>query len=109
MYFKADSSRIEKESYPVLDEIAQFLIHNPDIVIEIGGHTNTMPSAEYCNTLSTARAKSVTDYLIGKGVPKEQLQYKGYGKTEPIIPNDTYSRTARAKNQRVEIKVLRVG
>jgi outer membrane protein OmpA-like peptidoglycan-associated protein len=109
LYFKADSSRIEEESYPVLDEIAQFLINNPDIIIEIGGHTNTKPSPEYCNQLSTARAKSVMDYLIDAGVPKEQLQYKGYGKTQPLVPNDTYSRSAQAKNQRVEIKVLKLG
>jgi outer membrane protein OmpA-like peptidoglycan-associated protein len=51
----------------------------------------------------------VTEYLAQKGVAKGQLQYKGYGKTKPIVPNDTYSRSARAKNQRVEIKVLSLG
>jgi outer membrane protein OmpA-like peptidoglycan-associated protein len=109
LYFKADSTRIGPESYPVLDEIAQFLKMNKDIVIEIGGHTNTLPSADFCNKLSTTRAKSVTEYLAQKGVAKGQLQYKGYGKTKPIVPNDTYSRSARAKNQRVEIKVLSLG
>jgi len=109
LYFKADSSRIEAESYPVLDEIALFLRKNTDVIIEIGGHTNTKPSSEYCNKLSTERARSVTEYLVRKGVPKGQLQYKGYGKMEPIVPNDTYSRSAQAKNQRVEIKVLSVG
>jgi outer membrane protein OmpA-like peptidoglycan-associated protein len=109
LYFKADSSRIQFESNPVLDEIAQFMRQNPDIIIEIGGHTNTIPDSTYCNDLSTARAKSVTDYLIKKGVPKNQLQYKGYGKSKPLIPNDTYSRTWQAKNQRVEIKILSLG
>ncbi|HLF63706.1 MAG TPA: OmpA family protein [Saprospiraceae bacterium] len=109
LYFKADSSRIQYESYPVLEEIAQFMRLNPDIIIEIGGHTNTKPSHSYCDELSTARAKSVMDYLISKGVPRLQLQYKGYGKNKPLVPNDTYSRTAQAKNQRVEIKILSLG
>ncbi len=106
LYFKADSSRIQFESNPVLDEITLFMKQNPDIIIEIGGHTNTIPDSSYCYDLSTARAKSVTDYLIKKGVPKNQVQYKGYGKNKPLIPNDTYSRTWQAKNQRVEIKIL---
>jgi outer membrane protein OmpA-like peptidoglycan-associated protein len=109
LYFKADSSRMDITSYPVLDEISRFMKQNPDIIIEIGGHTNTKPSHSYCNELSTARAKSVTDYLIEKGVPKAQLQFKGYGKNKPLVTNDTYSRTAQAKNQRVEIKILSLG
>lgn len=108
LYFKADSSRIEWDSYPVLDEIAAFMRQNPDIVIEIGGHTNTKPSHSYCDDLSAARAKSVMDFLITKGVSKHQLQYKGYGKNKPLVPNDTYNRSAQAKNQRVEIKILSI-
>jgi outer membrane protein OmpA-like peptidoglycan-associated protein len=109
LYFKADSSRIQFESNPVLDEIALFMKQNPDVIIEIGGHTNTIPDSSYCDILSTERAKSVTEYLIKKGVPKNQLQYKGYGKSKPLIPNDTYSRQWQAKNQRVEIKILSLG
>lgn len=109
LYFKADSSSIEEASHPVLEEIARFLKRYPEVVIEIGGHTNTIPGTEYCNTLSTNRAKSVVEFLIEEGVPKRQLQYKGYGKTKPIVPDDVRSRAAQAKNQRVEIKVLSVG
>lgn len=109
LYFKADSSRIEWGSYAVLDEIVLFMKQNPDIVIEIGGHTNTVPSHSYCDELSTARAKSVTDYLMEKGVPRQQLQYKGYGKSKPLVSNDVYNKAARAKNQRVEIKILSLG
>ena len=109
LYFKADSSRIQDESFAVLDEIAYFMNQNQDIIIEIGGHTNTKPSHDYCNDLSTTRARSVMEYLIDKGVPRSQLQYRGYGKNKPLIPNDTYSRSAQAKNQRVEIKILSLG
>lgn len=109
LYFDADSSNFQPTSFPVLDEIAKFMIQNPDVIIEVGGHTNTKPSNEFCDQLSTARAKSVMDYLLKNGVPNQQLQYKGYGKTKPLVPNDWYDRDAQAKNQRVEIKILKVG
>ncbi len=108
LYFPADSANIQPKSYDVLDEIKRFLISNPDIVIEIGGHTNTIPPDHYCDQLSEARAKAVTDYLIANGVDSEQVEYKGYGRRKPLIPDDKYSRSAQKKNQRVEIKVLKV-
>ncbi len=109
LYFQADSSRIRSESYPVLDEIQRFLIQNPDVVIEIGGHTSTGPSHDFCDDLSSERAKAVTEYLLDKGVAMDQLSYKGYGKRHPIVRDDQKNyRSARRKNQRVEIKVLSV-
>lgn len=106
LYFAADSATIENGSYPVLDEIYAFMKSNPDLTVEIGGHTNTIPGERYCNMLSTERAKAVVDYLTAKGIPEKQLQYKGYGKSKPVVPNDKYSRSAQQKNQRVEIKIL---
>ncbi|MFS8159679.1 MAG: OmpA family protein, partial [Candidatus Roizmanbacteria bacterium] len=61
---------------------------------------------EYCNALSTARAKAVQEYLISQGIAESRLHYKGYGKHDPLIPYDKYNRDARLKNQRVEIKIL---
>ncbi len=55
LYFEADTAAIDTTSYQVLEEIAYFLSQNRDIIVEIGGHTNGMPSEEYCNSLSTAR------------------------------------------------------
>ena len=109
LYFQADSSRIRSESYPVLDEIQRFLVKNPDVIIEIGGHTSTGPSHGFCDELSSARAKAVTDYLLKNGVAMNQLSYKGYGKRNPIVRDDQKDyKSARRKNQRVEIKVLSV-
>ncbi|MBR9919560.1 MAG: OmpA family protein [Bacteroidetes bacterium] len=104
LYFQADSSNIKENSFQVLDEIYQFLDINKDVVVEIGGHTNGNPPHDYCDRLSTARAKAVADYLISRGIPRERLQYKGYGKRKPIASNNTAQ--GRRKNQRVEIKVL---
>jgi outer membrane protein OmpA-like peptidoglycan-associated protein len=108
LYFKADSVNLLPDSYKVLDELAEFLKVFPKTVIEIGGHTNTIPPEDYCNHLSTERAKAVQVYLISQGVPAARLKYKGYGKSDPIIAYDKFNREARIKNQRVEIKILSV-
>lgn len=102
--FKADSSTITEDSYEVLDELYGFMEMNPAVVVELGGHTNTIPPHSYCDKLSTERAKAVASYLHAKGIEWERLKYRGYGKRKPLT-NDT-SLQGRKKNQRVEIKIL---
>ncbi len=104
LLFKADSATIDKTSYEVLDDVYGFLMTNDDVIIEIGGHTNGVPNDEYCDRLSTSRAKSVAEYLVNKGVNPTKVQFKGYGKKKPIADNKT--KYGRDKNQRVEIKIL---
>lgn len=106
IYFQPDSTNMDPSSIPTVDELYEFLVENTNLVIEVGGHTNGVPSHEYCDKLSTERAKSVAQYLVDKGIPASQLRYKGYGKRNPIATNSTEE--GRAKNQRVEIKVLEV-
>ena len=106
LYFDADSTEMKSTSLPVLEELYYFLSSNPTISVEIGGHTNNIPSHDYCDALSTARAKSVVDYMSRKGIPATQLAYKGYGKRKPLVSNR--SSAGRKKNQRVEIKVLKM-
>ncbi len=105
LFFLPDETAPTEDSYEVLDEVYSFLALNKDMVVEIGGHTNTTPSHEYCDKLSTERAKAVVDYLITKGIASSRLQYKGYGKRNPLV-YDKKSKANRLKNQRVEIKVL---
>jgi len=107
LFFEADTSAIDFESFEVLNELYDFLKNNEDIIVEIGGHTNNIPSHDYCNQLSTARAKAVADYLIAKGIVEERISYKGYGKRKPIASNATEE--GRKKNQRVEIKIVSIG
>jgi outer membrane protein OmpA-like peptidoglycan-associated protein len=104
VYFDSDKHDVKVESEPALQEIFSFLAANPDVVVEIGGHTNNIPEHEFCDKLSEERAKSVSDWLISKGIGSERVQYKGYGKRNPFIPNT--SAEGRRKNQRVEIKIL---
>ncbi len=106
LYFKANSWKIEQESDLVLGEVFDFLKENRNILVEIGGHTNTIPVAEDCDKLSTNRAKQVALYLSRKGISPKRLKFRGYGKRKPIIANDMYDMDARKKNQRVEIKIL---
>ena len=104
LFFKADSATITPESEAVLDDLYHFLRNNPTVRIEIGGHTNGRPPHAYCDSLSTARAKAVYDYLVRRGIDPSRLSYKGYGKRMPIAPNTTPE--GRRKNQRVEIKII---
>ena len=104
LYFKADTSAIDKSSYEVLDEVYGFLKNHNKVRIEIGGHTNGLPSHDYCDKLSAARAKAVYDYLVSKGIDPDRLTYKGYGKRRKIASDATAE--GRNKNQRVEVKVL---
>lgn len=106
LLFEADSARLTPECLPVLDEVYDFLAENGGIVIEIGGHTNSTPPDEFCDRLSTARAKAVADYLAGKGIDPKRVVFKGYGKRVPIASNATPD--GRRKNQRVEIKILKI-
>jgi outer membrane protein OmpA-like peptidoglycan-associated protein len=106
LYFLADSSTIQKESYDVLNELYLFLKSNSDISIEIGGHTNTIPPDYFCDRLSTKRAKAVYDYLVKKGLPAKRLKYKGYGKRNPLTKDTTPE--GKKLNQRVEIKILEI-
>ena len=104
LYFDADTFNIKPESHENLDLIAYFLIDNPEFTVEIGGHTNDLPSEEYCKKLSRERARSVTQFLIARGVDPARLSYRGYGKSKPIATNKTA--IGRRMNQRVEIKIL---
>ncbi len=104
VYFDADKYIIREESVPALMEVYKFLTENPDVVLEIGGHTNNRPTDDFAQTLSTSRAKSVADWLVGKGIAPERVQFKGYGKKYPIDSNTTVE--GRKRKQRVEIKIL---
>ncbi|NOT37318.1 MAG: OmpA family protein [Saprospiraceae bacterium] len=106
LYFTADSSVVSPESYSVLNEIFDFLVANKGVTIEIGGHTNGIPSHEYCDKLSASRAKNIAEYLYTKGIPLSQISFKGYGKRNPIASNETQS--GRIKNQRVEMKIVEI-
>ncbi|MDO8367396.1 MAG: OmpA family protein [Saprospiraceae bacterium] len=105
--FATDSASIRPAVYTYLDELYEFLTENPTVTIEVGGHTNNQPKDDFANYLSTERAKAVATYLIEKGIDEKRVEYKGYGKKQPLVPNTTPE--GRKTNQRVEIKILTAG
>lgn len=106
LYFVQNSTDLKDGSDEVLEELADFLKDNETVRIEIGGHTNGIPKHDYCDSLSLERAKSIADYLADRGVSQEALEYKGYGKRDPVASNKSVA--GRALNQRVEITILQI-
>lgn len=105
LYFEYKSSVLMEESYPQLNRVARLMMENPKWEVEVGGHTDNIGSPEYNVNLSGDRAKAVVDYLVSRGVPLKRLWWKGYGDKKPISTN-AHER-GRAKNRRVEFKILK--
>jgi outer membrane protein OmpA-like peptidoglycan-associated protein len=101
--FQSGSTRIARDSLPALDDIAEQL-KGSGARVEVSGHTDSTGSATLNRALSQRRAEVVMTYLASKGVPVENMTAKGYGPDAPVADNSSAS--GRAKNRRVELKVL---
>jgi OOP family OmpA-OmpF porin len=99
--YDINSAEIKSEAYPMLNEAVSILKKNPEIKVEIDGHTDNTGSAAYNMNLSERRAKAVMKYFVDKGVEAERLSTKGFGFTKPAASNKT--KEGRAKNRRVEL------
>jgi flagellar motor protein MotB len=104
VFYEVDSWQLKKESISELNNLAILLIDNKDLVIEIGGYTDSTGSDEYNLVLSEKRAISVINYLINKGISANRLIYKGYGNTSPLGDNITVE--GRKLNRRTEAKII---
>ena len=102
--FETGKSALKPESNTVLDIVAQSLIANPDIRIEIAGYTDNTGSSATNLRLSQARAAAVQAYLASQGVAPGRMTAKGYGASSPIAANTTAA--GRAQNRRVELHQL---
>ncbi len=101
VYFETGKAVLKPESQSALDRVAESLTGNPEVKVEIGGHTDNTGSKATNVRLSAARANAVRDYLIGKGVDAGRLTAKGYGPDKPVADNKTVA--GRAANRRVEL------
>lgn len=104
--FAYNSSSLNSIAKQELDRVAIFLSDYPTARIEIGAHTDSYGRDNENFNLSLFRAESVLQYLLGKGLSKNQFIIKGYGANQPIASNHTEE--GRAKNRRFELKVLRL-
>ncbi len=104
IHFELGRANLEPNSIPTLRKIHEMMVENPDIKIEIGGHTDTSGTKEFNMRLSELRAEAVASWLIQNGIPSKRIITKGYGDTKPIADNFTFE--GRRKNRRTEILVL---
>ena len=99
--FKLGTSVLSDDSRATLDDVALTLNDNPHLEFIIAGHTDSMGNHDKNVALSKARANSVRQYLIGKGVTASHLTAEGYGPDKPVASNDTAA--GRSQNRRVEL------
>ena len=99
--FGFDSSALQPQFRPVLDDLAVTLNEYNQTIVEVAGHTDSVGDAAYNQTLSEQRAATVANYLAGRGVIRDRMITIGAGETRPIASNDTEA--GRAQNRRVEI------
>lgn len=102
--FETGKADLLPEAFPVLDELVSYLVRKEDERIEIQGHTDNVGTAKSNQVLSEARANTVRNYLIAKGIDLNRLTAKGYGFTVPVADNKTAE--GRAQNRRTEVKIL---
>lgn len=99
--FITGSAKLQKSSYKGLDEVAKILNENPEMELNIDGHTDNVGSDAMNQTLSDNRAATVKNYFISKGIAEERIKSAGHGETQPIADNKTAA--GRQKNRRVEL------
>ncbi len=102
--FATNRANVRPEFQPVLNQLATSINQYPGTVIQVEGHTDSVGSASYNQTLSENRAQSVRSYLIQRSVAASRIVAVGYGLTRPIADNATAE--GRAKNRRVEILIV---
>jgi outer membrane protein OmpA-like peptidoglycan-associated protein len=101
--FETGKADLKPESNEELDRLVGLLEGNQTIKVEISAHTDDVGNDDSNLKLSEKRAKTVVDYLTGKGIKADRMTAKGYGETQPLVANDTDEN--KAKNRRVQFKI----
>ncbi len=105
IYFETNKAIIQPISFALVDEIANVMLDNPNILkIQVEGHTDSVGDDAYNLDLSQRRAQAVVTYLINKQVEADRLTAMGFGELAPITENDTDE--GKAANRRVEFRIL---
>jgi len=104
--FGFNSAELTPSFYSVLDRVATVANNNPQTMLEIAGHTDSIGSDAYNDDLSRRRAQSVANYLMTRNVNGQRLMTIGGGERYPVASNETEE--GRAQNRRVEISVMPV-
>lgn len=102
--FDFNSTGLDAESLQYFDELAVALLDNPDLRLQLVGHTDNVGSDRYNLALSLRRANAIKDYLIERGVEEIRISVEGKGLREPLNGNRTDE--DRAANRRVEVVIV---
>lgn len=103
LQFASGSPQLTADIRMRLDAVVDFFANQPDVRMDIYGHTDAQGAEAYNQALSAARAASVRDYLAGKGIAARRLTSQGFGESKPIDDNATEA--GRARNRRVELHI----
>jgi len=101
--FDTGKATLKSGAREKLAKISGILVDHPGLKLEVEGHTDSVGTEEYNQTLSESRASAVRDFLIAEGVPSSSITSHGFGKARPVASNDTDS--GRQLNRRVELIV----
>ncbi len=104
IYFDLDKSDLLPRSFVELNKLKKILEENPDMRIEVHGHTDIQGESDYNIELSLTRSQAVTKYLIDSGIDSGRIDYKGFGSNFPIADNS--DELGRKLNRRVEILII---
>ena len=105
IFFEFAKATLEKESFLELDRMIGVMNKNPNMAIEIQGHTDNVGPDEVNNRLSLQRADAVKTYFLAKGISPDRVKSTGFGSKKPVASNETTE--GQAKNRRVEFVILR--
>ncbi|GAB7255863.1 OmpA family protein [Polaribacter sp. OB-PA-B3] len=104
VYFDTNKDNINAKSQETLNKLSSVFAEFPDTNILVVGHTDSSGKDAYNMTLSEKRAKSVTNYLVAKGLQSSRFTTEWFGETQPKYDNSTAE--GRAKNRRVNVAIL---
>jgi outer membrane protein OmpA-like peptidoglycan-associated protein len=104
--FATNSSVLTEQSKFIIKEFSKFMVENKNIDIVIQGHTDDLGDAAKNLSLSEERSKSVKNYLISVGIEASRLEAKGFGSTQPKVPN--VSDQNRAINRRTDFLISKI-
>ncbi len=109
IYFDFDKSNIRPDAAKELDKLVKLMQDEyPDLVIEVGSHTDKRGSDNYNEALSERRAKATRDYLIAEGISGDRIQEQAYGESKPAIDCDRCSKEDHQLNRRSMFSVVKM-
>lgn len=110
IYYDFGDTTLRDRGKQTLDKLHEIMTDNPNLVIQLAAHTDSIGTKQNNKEISQGRANSCVNYLSNKGIDKKRLKAKGYGESKPIAPNTNPDGTdnpeGRQKNRRTEFKII---